>query len=359
MRQIQLWGKFENHLLNQGVTKVRVNKLLAMFSIAERGLRKDFENLTRDDIEKFVTNLHRNNFRKLNGEDFSGSTKSDLKKFLKQFYKWYKGENEFYPKEVSWIKPKISKDELPKEKSVIDVEQVRNLANTFTKIEYRVLILLLFDTGFRIGEALSIKKKDITWENYDENEKCFWAQCNKSKTEIRKVPAPLFTADLQAFFNSSYFQNLKDEDIIFNINYDYFLRQLKENSINLFNKDTKKPSIIVSPHALRHSSATYYARAFDGNLIELAERYGWTYNSKELRTYIRRSGAYQKSGVKKIFTNEVLKVKEENAQLKEDMAKLQANQKDIARLQADQQEVMEKFNQYFPSLLKLKERLLK
>ena len=144
-------------------------------------------------------------------------------------------------------------------------------------------------------------------------------QCNESKTEKRKIPIPLFTEDLKAFSNSSYYQNLKDDDIIFKISYDYFLRKIKENSIRLFNdkKDEKKPKVVISPHALRHSSATYYAREFDGNMNLLAERFGWTYSSRELRTYIRRSGAYQKAGAKKIFTNEVMKIKEEMAMLKE------------------------------------------
>ena len=80
-----MWEKFENHLLNEGVTKKRVMKLRGMFMVVERGIQ-NFDNATREDIEKFVTALHRNTFKKIDGKEFSGSTKSDIKKFLKQLY---------------------------------------------------------------------------------------------------------------------------------------------------------------------------------------------------------------------------------------------------------------------------------
>lgn len=319
MRQIELWNEFENHLLNQGVTQKRVHKLKSMFSIAEREFDKDFTKATRKHIERFVTALHRNTFKKVDGTNFSGSTKSDLKKFLKQFYKWLKGDNEFYPKEVSWIKSRISKDELPTERPVLNINEVNILANSFNKIEFRLLVLLLFDSGFRIQEMLSVKKKDIAWEEYDENQKCFWINCNESKTEKRKIPVPLFTEDLKAFCNSSYYQSLKDDELVFNISYPYFLRQLKDNSERLL-------KVKISPHALRHSSATHYAREYDGNMNLLAERYGWSYSSKELRTYIRRSGAYQKAGAKKVFTNEVMRIREENETLKDKIKTIEERQ---------------------------------
>lgn len=317
------WRNFESHLFNEGVTEKRRNKLKTMFNIVSRGISKDFDKLNRTDIEQFLNNLNRDKFRKIDNNAFSGCTKSDIKKFLKQFWKWYKGNNEFYPKEVAWIKTKISKDEKPKEKPVLTRQEVIKLANTFSKPEYRILTLLLWDSGFRIMEMLSIKKQDITWERFYENEKCFWIKCNASKTEERKIPVPQFQEDIKNFMNSSYFQGLKDTDIVFNLSYEYFLRKLKENSQKLLNKK-------VTCHALRHSSATFYAGELDGNMNMLAERYGWAYSSDQLKTYIRRSGAYQKQGAKKVFVNELLKVREEMASLSEKHNKLQSEVKKLS-----------------------------
>lgn len=318
------WSNFESHLFNEGITEKRRNKLKTMLNVVSRGISKEFDKLNRNDIEQFLDNLNRDKFRKIDGNVFSGCTKSDIKKFLKQFFKWYKGNNEFYPKEVAWIKTKINKDEKPAEKAVLTKQEVIKLANTFSKPEYRILTLLLWDSGFRIMEMLSVKKQDITWERFYENEKCFWIKCNTSKTEERKIPIPQFQEDIKNFMNSSYFQGLKDTDIVFNLSYEYFLRKLKENSKKLLGKK-------VTCHALRHSSATFYARELDGNMNMLAERYGWAYSSDQLKTYIRRSGAYQKQGAKKVFINELLKVREEMVSLSEKHKELESEVHKLAK----------------------------
>ncbi len=335
----ELWEKFLANLHNEGVTKSRVNKLKQMFNTSSRGLKVPYSKATRDDIEDLVNRLHTDQFVKQDGKPFSGSTKSDIKKFLKQFFKWYKGDNEFYPKEVSWIKTRISKDEQPKEKPVLSIFEVEKVASAFKKIEFKTLTLCLFDSGFRIDELLSTRKKDITWEIFEGQQKCFWIKCNKSKTEVRKVPIPLFTEDLKTFFNSLYFKELKNDDKAFQISYVSYLIRLGKSSMKVLGKK-------ITPHALRHSSATYYAKEFDGNMMLLADRYGWTYSSKELRTYIRRSGAYQRAGAKKVFSNEVEKLREENRNVKETLRameeKMEKMQENIAK------EMFEKLAEKFP-----------
>lgn len=315
IKQAKLWEKYIDHMLNIGVTDKRIKKLKHMFLLIERGLKKDFSKITRPNVEKFITALHRDTFVCLNGKKYSGSTKSDVKKFLKQFFKWLKGDNETYPKSVSWLRTNIRKDEKPTEKPTLDIKEVMKFANSFKKIELKLLVLLLFDSGFRIQEMLSVKKKDLTWEKFHDEEKCFWLNCNTSKTICRKVPIPLFTEDITSFFNSSHFKSLEKDDPIFTNSYASILTAFRRNSIKLFKKR-------ICPHALRHSSATYYAREYDGNMNLIAERYGWAYSSKELKTYIRRSGAYQRAGAKKSFENELVKLKDQNKDLQKQINSL-------------------------------------
>lgn len=306
----KLWQKYEDHLLNEGVTKKRINKLRQMYKTSERGLNKDFSKVTREDIETFVTKLHKNEFKRRDGNVFSGSSKSDIKKFLKQFWKWFKGNNEAYPKEVAWLKTKIAKDERPIEKPILSVEEVRKLSNSFQKPEFRLLTLMLFDSGYRIQEILSAKKKNLTWEEIENNQKCFWLECNESKTMTRKIPIPLFTEDIKLFSNSSYLQGLEGDDLLFNVSYASYVNHLKEHGLKLFNKN-------ITPHCLRHSSATLYAKELDGNVMALCQRYGWAFNSKEVALYVRRSGVYQRQTAKKVFSNELVKVREELDKLRE------------------------------------------
>jgi len=322
--QKQVWDKYYSHILNEAVTKKRINKLFLMYKIICKGLNKPLEKVNRSDIEVFMDSLNKDTFLKINGDKYSGSTKSDIKKFIKQFYKWLKGDNEFYPKEVSWIKTKIGKDEKPKEKPVISVEELLKLVSAIEKPIYKIMTLLLFDSGFRIDEMFSVRKCDITFEEFDDNDKCFWIKCSRSKTELRKVPIPLFTEDIKTFCNSSQYMSLKETDLIFNFGYPTYTSLLKHHSLKLFGKDR-----ILTPHSLRHSSATYYAKEYSGNTMMLAQRYGWTFNSKELQIYIRRSGTYNRLGAKKSYENEVTKLKkkvidmeEENDNVKRELEKI-------------------------------------
>lgn len=307
-----LWDKYEASALNKGLTAKRISKLKLMYNTVKRGISKDLSKVKREDVEEFITRLHRNEFKKENGEPYSGSSKSDVKKFLKQFYKWLKGDDEYYPKEVSWLRVAISKDEKPQEKPVLTLEEINKVANKFTKIEYKILFLLLFDSGFRIGEMVSVRKRDLTFDSFQDEDKCFWVYCPSSKTIARKVPIPLFTEDIKQFVGSSYYMALENDDLIWPMSYNAINGTIKYACNKAIGKN-------ISPHALRHSSATYYSRVFDGNMNLIAERYGWSFDSKELKTYIRRSGVYQKIGAKKVYDNQLIRLQKEIDKLKKDI----------------------------------------
>lgn len=321
-----LWTKFENHGLNNGLSKKRIDKLKYMFLMILRGLNdKDLHKVTREDIESFLNKLNRNEYKKLNGENYTGTSKSDIKKFMKLFWKWFKGNNESYPLEVSWIRSKIAKDEKPIPKEIISIKDLEKVSSSVSIPEYKAFFLILFDSGFRIDEFLSITKKDLTWEEYESGQKCFWIKCNRSKTFARKIPIPLFTEDIQTFYNGVYFSSLKDTDLLCSKDYDAIRMTLKRTSLKVLGKE-------LTPHCLRHSSATYWAKALDGDMISLCQRFGWSLSSNEAKDYVRMSGAYEKQTAKKSYTNKTSELEEDVKELK---AQLEEYKKALVKVIAD------------------------
>lgn len=322
-----LWLEYAKHMQNEGVTKLRLKKLKVMFVTISRGIT-DLQTATREDIERYLDKITNDKLSKKDGNPFSATTKLDIKKFLKQFYKWLRGKNEFYPPEVSWIKLRISKDELPPEKEILTPEEIIKLSNNFQNNELRMAILLLFDSGFRINELMSCKKNDLTFEGFDDKDKdikCFWLYCRDSKTFDRKIPVQLFTDDIKSWLNTESFKSKNDSVPLFAINPDSLRLHMKKKCLKLFGKS-------ISIHNLRHSSATYYAKEFSGNSMMLAQRYGWTFNSKQLATYIRRSGAYHKIGAKQVFNNKLSDIEQENKHLKDRLNEQEQEMKDIKEM---------------------------
>ena len=317
-----LWIRFENHCLNEGLSQNRMRKLRMVYALVIRGLGKDLDIATRENLEEFINKLNRNEFKTLDGNNYAGNSKADIKKFMKQFWKWLKGNNEYYPPEVMWIKARISKDEKPIEKEILSMDSAILLANSFQKIEYKILTLMLFDSGFRISEMLSVRKKDLIWEEYEGTKKCFWIKCNVSKTYVRKIPIPLFTEDIQSFINSTYYKGLLEENLIFSKCYGTVRKIINERAEQVIKRK-------ISPHLFRHSSATFYARELEGDTLKLAHRYGWSLGSDELKTYVRMSGAYERASAKKIFENDSSKMKQRITELEEELMSFKANMQQI------------------------------
>lgn len=310
----ELWKKYQSHITNEGLTDKRKSKLHTMFKIIQRYI--DLGNADKIIIEDFIERLNSDKILKIDGRIYSGSTKSDIKKFLRQFFKWFRGDNNYYPEMVSWLKTKIPKDNKPQEKPILEKKDVFKLASMFKKYDYKIATLILFDSGFRIQELMSCKKSDLTFESFDDNgEKCFWLKCNLSKTYTRKVPISLFEQEIKSYIESDTFNLKRDTEPLFDIDYFSYLKMMKIYSTKLF-------SLKVTPHCLRHSSATLYASLYNGNVPMLAQRYGWSYSAKELQTYVRVSGSYNKQGAKVLYQNEVIKLKTQVVNLTEELSEI-------------------------------------
>ena len=96
---------------------------------------------------------------------YSEWTKKDYKVTLKFFYKWLEG-GEDYPDRVKWIKAsfKNSKTKLPED--LLTEDEVKRLADAAEHPRDRALVQVLFESGCRIAELLTLRIKNVHFDGY-------------------------------------------------------------------------------------------------------------------------------------------------------------------------------------------------
>ncbi|MBI5229541.1 tyrosine-type recombinase/integrase, partial [Candidatus Micrarchaeota archaeon] len=149
---------FSRIRLAKGSTKLRVVKCMWCLRYLADWLGKDFRKATKEDLIDLVMSL--------DSKHYAEYTKYDLKIVLKMFYKWLLGKDEDVPKVIKWLKPRLKneKHKLPEE--LLTVEEVEKLANATTNARDKALILVLYESGCRIGELLYLKLKNVQFDNY-------------------------------------------------------------------------------------------------------------------------------------------------------------------------------------------------
>lgn len=271
--------KFVATWLAKGYTKARGVKLIYCLRKLARILSKPFAEASKDDIIGLVG--------KLENEKLSDSTKHDMKVVLKTFFRWMKGDDEQFPKEVSWLKPKIKnrRHKLPEE--ILTEEEVIHISQTATNTRDKALILVLYETGCRIGELLSLRVKNVAFDEYGAVLRV------TGKTGDRRVriisSAPVLTAWLEHY-------NAKDDPEAFlwppqsNYHNNPHTPMLHASVFKTIKVLARKAGIKkrVHPHLFRHSRATALANKLTE--AQMKEFFGWTQASEMASVYVHLSG---------------------------------------------------------------------
>jgi site-specific recombinase XerD len=282
----------------------KLGKIAEMFD-------KDFSKATKQDIIKFCSEI--------NNSDLAEYTKYDYLVIIKRFYKWlrtieYDEEQKKikqgiikketlkklarreYPEEVEWIIPKIKngRKQLPSE--LLTIEDVKKLADATNNLRDRAFILMLYESGARIGEIINLTLKDIEPDKYGIKVTLF------GKTGARKIrliaSAPAINMWIERAHpdrdnkNSMLFCGMwskkKGRDIQY-ASFRFMLTQLAKKS-----KFTKP----INPHHFRHSRATELAKMFTE--AQLCQYMGWIPASREAATYVHLSGRDMDKAVLKL-----------------------------------------------------------
>ncbi|MFA5333356.1 MAG: tyrosine-type recombinase/integrase [Candidatus Nanoarchaeia archaeon] len=261
---------YYDYLLSQGLSVPRIAKCLRLVQKADEFLKKDLKTVTEKDVISYFGWLERSEYSEWTKSDF----KSELKKFLKRLYD---GEA---PKFINNIKSTVKNKSKMLPQEVITEQEAIEMIKIAGSVRNKALISVLYESGCRIGEILTLKMKHVVFDEYG----CLLNV--NGKTGVRQVRIISSTQLLSQWFTDhpnqspeSYIWNSRQNDLI---NY---------NSIVKFLKDTAKRAGItkrVNPHSFRHARATHLANKLTEAQMKMY--FGWSQASKMAAVYVHLSG---------------------------------------------------------------------
>lgn len=280
-------------------------KHLFGLNVLLRSLAKAFNEVTQDDMEKFIESLENGSLTRKDNRPYSADTQSGIKKTIRKFWKWKDGGNKTYPLLVDWIDTYVRMKEVPAlTRSEVDamIDYAGNLRN-------KALIVVLFDSGARIEELLNVRLKPehIFWK---EDLGCYMIRLEFSKTKPRTISLPLSTKLLRDWLARHPGRDNMSAQL-FPLSYQNLRMILKRIGLRVLGKT-------VTPHVLRHSSATFYANRLK-NPYKLCYRYGWAMSSDMVNRYLDREGILEEESVAAVNSNVIEAAKDESREVSEQL----------------------------------------
>ena len=271
-------ASFSEIKLAKGVSPGRTAKIIHCLRLLAKRLRKPFRQATKDDLIALVGNLERS--------DYAEHTKYDLKVMLKMFYKWLKGNDEYAPPEISWLKKSKKNLDHKLPEDLLTEDEVLRMTEAAINPRDKTLILVLYETGCRIGELLSLQMKNVNFDQYGAVLRV------SGKTGDRRVriisSAPVLASwlnahprakDPEAWLWFQYKNNKKTD------------KCLRHGTVYATLKKIAKRAGIqkkIYPHLFRHSRATALANKLTE--AQMKEHFGWVQGSEMAATYVHLSG---------------------------------------------------------------------
>jgi len=267
---------------------------------------KSFDQIQQNDMEEFIQKLEADGYISHRGRPYSEATKIDIKKTIKKFWKWKDGNNKFYPELVDWIDTYLEVKDVPALKRVEVEKMIEHTSNPRDK----ALLMVLFDSGARIEELLNVRLRPehLIWKN-DLN--CYMIRLEFSKTKPRTISIPLSARYVDNWLKAHPARD-NPQAQLFPMNYGNLRVLIGRIGKRVLGKR-------VTPHMLRHSSATFYANKLK-NPYKLCYRYGWTMASKEVNRYLDREGILEEETPELIKTDELISINRKNRDLKEELS---------------------------------------
>lgn len=268
--------KFQRDRIAEGIGHARILRYLDDLPKLARLLDKDFEDVTADDLRRVLHEIEE--------QELAEASKTEFRKTIKVFYRWLNG-GERYPECVEWIKTteKRNNNKLPEE--LLTEEEVKRMISVAWTPRDRAIISLLWESGCRVGELLTMRIKNVSFE---EN---LTRIAIHGKTGARRVPLLDSTPYLAEWLEN---HSLKEDSNAFlwvgigTVGRGEYLKYpaLRKMLVQVAKKANVKKK--VNPHNFRHSRATFLANHLTE--AQMNQYLGWVRGSDMPATYVHLSG---------------------------------------------------------------------
>lgn len=237
----------------------------------------DFKALTRKDIEKIIA--------KLESSDYKPETKRNVKAVVKGFWKHAFGQDEFYPEPIRWIKTTTRRKDKLMPDGILSEEDIMKLLDAANNVRDKAIIATLFDSGIRVGELLSMKRKDVDLEGNPAH------IVVNGKTGPRRIPILFSVPYLATYLNEQKLR--KPGEYLWNVvgSWAGLTQRADYSAIRMMLQRVAKRAGIdkrVNPHSFRHARATDYASRLSDQQLKML--FGWVGGSRMAETYVHLSG---------------------------------------------------------------------
>ena len=271
----RLLVEFSDYCIAEGLAIPTIVKHLFGLQSVARWATKNLDKTNKKDIIEIVGKLERSKY--------SSEVKHAIKVSIKKFYKWLNG-GEDYPEKVKWIKSaQKSKHRLPEE--LLTEEDIEKMINAAEHPRDKALISLLYESGCRIGELMSLRMKHISFDEYGAK------IIVDGKTGMRRIRIITSVPLLSVWLENHPKRGDPDAPLWIGIGSKRKNERIYYKNVHAIIKKLARRSGIkkrVHPHIFRHSRATHLANHFTE--AQMNQYFGWVQGSDMPSTYVHLSG---------------------------------------------------------------------
>ena len=246
----------------------------------------DFDKATREDII--------NAMAKMNDSDLAAETKRKIVVHVKVFYRHLLGDDEYYPKQVSWLKTTVDKNTKILPADLLTLDELMRIIEHGNSIRDKAILAILAEWGLRVSELTSMKVKSV---QLDESQITV-----KGKTG-QGVPIPIVMSKPYLVLHMENMKNADPDDPLWQSEGTWKNKKvpISNAAVNKMLKQAAKDAGVkkrIYVHLLRHSSATRNAPLYTTAIMN--KLYRWSPTSNMHATYTHLNDNAVKDAVMRV-----------------------------------------------------------